>query len=154
MHLEFTVVMAIVKQKMKTIRSYSELILLPTFEERFEYLKLDGVVGRETFGSRRYVNQKFYTSPEYRKLKREVILRDNGLDLGVDDHAISGPIIIHHMNPIVLEDILEHSQFAWNPEYLISVSSLTHKAIHYSNIDLLPKPFTQRQPNDTCPWRR
>lgn len=138
----------------RNIKTYSELIALPTFEERFDYLKLDGVVGRETFGSRRYINQKYYTSIEYRKFKREIVLRDNGLDLGMEDHIICGPIILHHMNPITVEDIVNHSPYAWNPEYVISVSSLTHKALHYSNIDLLPKPPIARQPNDTCPWRR
>lgn len=139
---------------MTNIRTYSELITLPTFEERFEYLRVDGIVGEETFGSRRYINQKYYTSSEYKRLRRIILLRDNGSDLGVEDHPINGIIIMHHMNPITIEDILNHSPLAWNPEYLISVSALTHKAIHFSNIELLPKPVVERKPNDTCPWRR
>lgn len=139
---------------MTNIRTYSELITLQTFEERFEYLRVDGIVGEETFGSRRYINQKYYTSSEYKRLRRIILLRDNGLDLGVEDHPINGIIVIHHMNPITIEDILNHSPLAWNPEYLISVSALTHKAIHFSNIELLPKPVVERRPNDTCPWRR
>lgn len=139
---------------MTNIRTYSELLTLKTFEERFEYLRVDGIVGEETFGSRRYINQKYYTSSEYKRLRRIILLRDNGFDLGVEDHPINGMIIIHHMNPITIEDILNHSPLAWNPEYLISVSALTHKAIHFSDIELLPKPVIERKPNDTCPWRR
>nr|DAE23075.1 MAG TPA: HNH endonuclease bacteriophage, HNH Endonuclease, DNA.52A [Siphoviridae sp. ctuyW65] len=139
---------------MTNIRTYSELLTLKTFEERFEYLRVDGIVGEETFGSRRYINQKYYTSNEYKRLRRIILLRDNGFDLGVEDHPINGMIIIHHMNPITIEDILNHSPLAWNPEYLISVSALTHKAIHFSDIELLPKPVIERKPNDTCPWRR
>ena len=139
---------------MTNIKRYSELILLPTFEERFEYVKCLGQVGEETFGSRRYANQKFYTSPEYRRLRRDIILRDNGCDLGTPEHVIFGPIIIHHLNPITFDDIINHSEFAWDPEFLVCVSSLTHKAIHYSNIDLLPKSYTPRFKNDTCPWKR
>lgn len=139
---------------MTNIRTYSELITLPTFEERFEYLRVDGIIGEETFGSRRYINQKYYTSSEYKRLRRIILLRDNGLDLGVEDHQINGIIVIHHMNPITIEDILNHSPLAWDPEYLISVSAITHKAIHFSDIELLPKPITERKPNDTCPWRR
>ena len=127
---------------------------MKTFEERFEYLRVDGIVGDETFGSRRYINQKYYTSSEYKRLRRIILLRDNGFDLGIEDHPINGMIIIHHMNPITIEDILNHSPLAWSPDYLISVSALTHKAIHFSDIDLLPKPITERKPNDTCPWRR
>ena len=139
---------------MTNIRTYSELITLKTFEDRFEYLRVDGIVGEETFGSRRYINQKYYTSNEYKRLRRIILLRDNGFDLGIEDHPINGMIIIHHMNPITIEDILNHSPLAWNPEYLISVSALTHKAIHFSDIELLPKPVIERKPNDTCPWRR
>lgn len=139
---------------MTNIRTYSELITLKTFEERFEYLQVDGIVGEETFGSRRYINQKYYTSNEYKRLRRIILLRDNGFDLGVEDHPINGMIIIHHMNPITIEDILNHSPLAWDSEYLISVSALTHKAIHFSDIELLPKPAIERKPNDTCPWRR
>ena len=139
---------------MRNIKRYSELVMLPTFEERFNYAELDGKVGEETFGWRRYANQRFYTSPEYRRFRRDIILRDGGCDLASDDHEIGGKIIIHHLNPITFDDIIEHSELAWNPEYVICVSELTHKAIHYSNINLLPSKFVERTKNDTCPWKR
>lgn len=140
---------------MKIIRNYSELIQLKTFEERFEYLKIGGKVGEATFGYDRWINQRFYRmDEEYRKARREVILRDNGFDLGVEDHEIIGLFIIHHMNPITKEDIINRTRFALDPEFMVSTSDLTHKAIHYGNIELLPKPFIERMPNDTSPWRR
>ena len=140
---------------MKIIRNYSELIQLKTFEERFEYLKIGGKVGEATFGYDRWINQRFYRmDEEYRKARREVILRDNGFDLGVEGHEIIGLFIIHHMNPITKEDIINRTRFALDPEFMISTSDLTHKAIHYGNIELLPKPLTERMPNDTSPWRR
>lgn len=135
------------------IRRYSELIFLPSFEERFEYVKLNGQVGKDTFGFQRYVNQRFYCSSEYRRFRREIIVRDLGCDLACENHEIGGKIVIHHLNPISVDDIINHSEFAWNPEYVVCVSELTHKAIHYSDIDLLPKPFVERKPNDTCPWK-
>lgn len=141
------------------MRTYSELIRLPTFEERFEYLRLDGVVGESTFGFDRYLNQIFYHSEEWKAVRREVILRDsNGdcvLDLGCDGHEIFGRVLIHHMNPISAKDIVRRADILLNPEYLISTMKSTHDAIHYGDESLLAfdKPIV-RKPNDTCPWRR
>ena len=134
-------------------RTYQELIQLPTFKERFEYLKLDGYVGKSTFGYDRYINQKFYTSPEWRRLRREVILRDECRDLGVEGYEIQGKVLIHHINPISLEDLEERSPAAYSLDNLICVSPLTHEAMHYSNYDLLPQDPVERFPNDMCPWR-
>lgn len=137
------------------IRTYSELCKIKTFEGRFRYLKLDGLVGKETFGFDRYLNQIFYNSPEYRKIRQEVILRDNGCDLAFKNYEIAGKIFVHHMNPISKEDILERSDFALNPEYLVCVSHLTHNAIHYGDETLLPKTeLIERKPNDQAPWRK
>lgn len=137
-----------------SIKTYSELILLPTFEERFRYLKLGGRVGEETFGFDRYLNQMFYQSPEWRSVRRAVIVRDNGCDLGIWDREIQGLITVHHLNPISVDDILNRTEILLNPEYLISVSDLTHKAIHYGDERLLITAPVERRPNDTCPWRR
>lgn len=138
---------------MTSIRTYSELSKLETLEDRFEYLRLDGTVGEDTFGFDRYLNQMFYKLPEWRKTRRDVIIRDNGCDLGVEGFDIMGPIIVHHMNPITKQQILEHDPILFDPEYLISTSSLVHKAIHYSDSNLLPRDFVERRKNDTCPWR-
>lgn len=136
-----------------SIKTYSELITLPTFEERFRYLKLDGVVGEETFGFDRYLNQTFYQSPEWRSLRNYIIIRDNGCDLGITDRELNSRIIIHHMNPITKEDILAMNEFVMNPEYLICVSKTTHDAIHYGDESLLFTAPIERRKNDTCPWR-
>lgn len=138
---------------MMKIKTYSELITLPTFEERFRYLKLDGVVGKSTFGFDRYLNQRFYTSKEWKKIRNEIILRDNGLDLGIDDHVIVGKIYIHHMNPIMAKDIVDQTRYLLDPEFLICVSHITHNAIHYGDESLLPQSLIERRPNDTCPWK-
>ncbi len=138
----------------RSIRRYSELVSIPTFQERFEYLKLDGDVGKETFGYDRWLNQRFYSSPEWRKFRRDIIVRDRGCDLGVLGYDIPDKVVIHHMNPITMEDILEHSERAWNPEYVISCSHETHEAIHYNGSILFTKTFAERRPNDTCPWKR
>ena len=135
------------------IRTYNELMLLPTFEERFEYLKLSGRVGEETFGFDRWLNQKFYRSVEWRHLRDQVIIRDNGCDLGVEGREIYGKILIHHMNPISKKDILERTDLLLNPMYLISVTKQTHDAIHYSDDSILMKDPIVRSRNDTCPWR-
>ena len=137
-----------------SIRTYSELITLPTFEERFKYLQLGGKVGEDTFGHDRYLNQMFYTSDEWRRIRRDVIVRDNGCDLGIQDREIHGLIIIHHMNPITIEDIINRSEFLLNPEYLISTVKNTHDAIHFSNERILITDPIERRPNDTCPWKR
>lgn len=135
------------------IKTYSELITLPTFEERFRYLQLEGVVGKSTFGFDRYLNQRFYTSKEWKKIRNEIILRDNGLDLGVEDHEIVGKIYIHHMNPIMAKDIVDQTRYLLDPEFLICVAHSTHNAIHYGDESLLPQPLVERRPNDTCPWK-
>ena len=137
-----------------SIRTYSELITLPTFEERFRYLQLGGKVGEDTFGHDRYLNQMFYTSDEWRQIRRDVIVRDNGCDLGIQDREIHGLIIIHHMNPITIEDIINRSEFLLNPEYLISTVKNTHDAIHFSDERILITDPIERRPNDTCPWKR
>ena len=137
-----------------SIRTYSQLILLPTFEDRFEYLKLKGSVGKDTFGHDRYLNQTFYSSIEWRRLRDEIIIRDNGCDLGIEGRQIGGKVYIHHLNPLGTNDILTHSEYLVNPEYLICVSFETHNAIHYGDINLLPRDPIERKRNDTCPWRR
>ena len=135
------------------IRTYSELIQLPTFEERFDYLRLDGVVGKDTFGFDRYLNQQFYRSSEWKRIRNRVIVRDNGCDLGIDEYEIHGRILIHHMNPISIEDLQHMSDFLMNPEYLICVSHRTHNAIHYGDESLIVSAPIERSQNDTCPWR-
>lgn len=135
------------------IRTYSELITLPTFEERYEYLRLGGKVGEETFGFDRYLNQIFYKTKEWLEVRDYVIIRDNACDLGIPGREISGRILVHHMNPISQEDILRRSEYLLNPEYLISTIKLTHDAIHYGDDSLLLKGPVERSKNDTCPWR-
>ena len=135
-------------------RRYSELKALKTFEERFEYLKLEGHVGIDTFGFDRYLNQVFYTSKEWRSLREQIIIRDNGCDLGVEDYDIFGRIIIHHMNPIIQDDILNRSEEIMNPEFLICVSHQTHNALHYGTEPLQRPIFVERSKNDTSPWKR
>ena len=137
-----------------SIRTYSELITLLTFEERFRYLQLGGKVGEDTFGHDRYLNQMFYTSDEWRRIRRDVIVRDNGCDLGIQDREIHGLIIIHHMNPITIKDIINRSEFLLNPEYLISTVKNTHDAIHFSDERILITDPIERRPNDTCTWKR
>ena len=137
-----------------TIKTYSELMQFETFEERFDYLCMHGKVGEDTFGYDRYLNQIFYTSPEWRSLRNDIITRDLGCDLGVKGFdIIDQKIIIHHMNPITKEDILNHSKFLLDPEYLITTVDCTHKAIHYGNRDLLYQVPITRTKYDTCPWR-
>lgn len=137
----------------KMSRSYAELITIPSFEERYQYLKLDGSVGDATFGSDRYLNQIFYKSDEWKKVRRNVIIRDNGCDLAYDEFEIHGIIIIHHINPITKEDILNRSPKLFDMNNLVVTSINTHKAIHYGTEELLPKQLIERKPNDTCPWR-
>ena len=138
----------------KIIRTYAELKELKTFEERFKYLKLGGVVGVETFGFDRYFNQKFYTTTEWKQLRNHIIVRDLGCDLGCEDHEIFGQrIIIHHMNPIDLEDIEKKSDFLLNPEFLITTIHSTHNAIHYGDESLIITAPIERRRNDTCPWK-
>lgn len=138
---------------MTSIKTYSELITIPTFKERYEYLRLKGLVGEETFGYDRYLNQSFYKSREWMDIRDYVIIRDNGCDLGMPGHEIHGRILIHHMNPITKEDILRRSKFLLDPEYLISTIKTTHDAIHYGDENLLMDEPIVRTKNDTCPWR-
>ena len=135
-------------------KRYSELILLPTFIERYRYLKLGGSVGIETFGFDRYLNQVFYKSNEWKIARREVILRDNSCDLGDPERPIFGSVIIHHLNPITEEDILKRRDWIYDPEFLVCCADKTHKAIHYGDESLLFLGIVERQPNDTSPWLR
>lgn len=137
-----------------TIKCYSELIELPSFEERYRYLRLSAKVGKDTFGFDRYLNQKFYRSAEWKRIRDMVIIRDNGCDLGIEDRVIHGKILIHHMNPISEKDIQYATDLLLNPEYLICVTHNTHNAIHYGDEDLLVKAPIIRTPYDTCPWKR
>ena len=137
-----------------SIRTYSELITIPTFEERYQYLRLNGRVGEETFGFDRWLNQRFYKDPEWLKIRDEVIIRDNGCDLAIPGREIYSRILIHHMNPITKDDILQRSKYLLDPEYLICTIKNTHDAIHYGDENLLVKGPVERKPNDTCPWRR
>jgi hypothetical protein len=136
------------------MRSYSELVKLPTFEERFEYLRLDGEVGEETFGFDRYINQSFYRCGEWKRVRDQVIVRDNGCDLGISDRQLYDHIVIHHMNPVTREDLINKKDTLMDPEYLICVSIPTHNAIHYGDENqLVPSSLIERKPNDTCPWK-
>lgn len=136
-----------------SIRTYSELIKIPTFKDRFEYLQLDGKVGEETFGFDRYLNQIFYKSPEWKAVRDFVIIRDQGCDLAMEGHEIFGRILVHHMNPIRIEDIVNRSKYLLDPEYLICTIKNTHDAIHYGDGSLLITGPIERTKNDTCPWR-
>lgn len=136
------------------IRTYSELIQIPSFEERFRYLQLNGIIGEETFGFERVLNQSFYRSQKWKSIRDYVIVRDNGCDLAMDGHEIRSKILIHHMNPLRKEDILGESDYLTNPEYLICTLLSTHNAIHYGDeSQLINKPI-ERTKYDTCPWRK
>ena len=137
-----------------TRKCYTELSKLTTFNERFNYLKLDGIVGEETFGYDRILNQLLYKSKKWRKVRDEVLIRDNGGDLGLEDYPINGRAISHHMNPITVEDVLNDKPEIFDPEYLITVSNSTHNAIHFSNENNLQKDPIERTQNDTCLWRK
>ena len=136
-----------------SIRTYSELILLPTFEERFRYLQLNGRVGDDTFGFDRYINQKFYRSAEWKRIRDYIIIRDNGCDLAVDGYEIHGRILIHHINPITISDIKFSTEYLMNPDYLICVTHNTHNAIHYGDEKQIITGPIVRTKNDTCPWK-
>lgn len=131
---------------------YSDLVRLDNFRDRYEYLRIGGTVGADTFGFDRYLNQIFYHSKEWRSVRDRIIVRDNGLDLGVDGYDILGGIIVHHMNPITVEQVENRDPVIFDPEFLICCSDLTHKAIHYGDFDLIPKPPTVRYLNDTKLW--
>lgn len=136
-----------------SIRTYSELITIPTFEERFEYLRLKGSVGKDTFGYDRYLNQVLYRSPEWKRLRNQIIIRDDGCDLACDGYDVYGKVLIHHLNPITVEDVLARSRKVFDPDNLVCVSHNTHNAIHYGDVDLLVTGPIIRTKNDTCPWR-
>lgn len=136
------------------IRTYSELIKIPTFLDRFRYLQLGGQVGVETFGYDRYLNQMLYRTTEWKRFRREVIIRDNGCDLACEGYEIVSKILIHHINPISVEDVLRRDQKVFDPENVISTTLNTHNAIHYGDKSLLITEPIERKPNDTCPWRR
>lgn len=135
------------------MRTYSELILLPTFEERYEYLRTGSLVGDITFGGGRWLNQALYMSPEWKQFRNEIILRDQACDLAMPDYEIHGRIIVHHLNPITKEDIINRNYCVFDPENVVCVSHSTHNAIHYGDENQLPQKPIIRRPNDTCPWR-
>lgn len=134
------------------IKTYSEAIAIPDYYERYQYLKLQGMVGEETFGSLRFLNQKLYDSEEWKKFRRKVILRDNGNDMAVDGFNIPGRAIVHHINPITAEDIINKNPKIFDLENVILVSHNTHEAIHYGNESLLPIEYKEREPGDTLLW--
>lgn len=136
------------------IKTYSELTKLHTFEERFRYLQLHGSVGIDTFGFDRIFNQMFYTSSEWKRVRDIVITRDNGCDLGIEGREIYGKVVIHHLNPISLEDIENATEYLLNPEYLITTTHNTHNAIHYGDESKLVTNPIERRRNDMCPWKR
>ena len=136
-----------------SIKTYSELITIPTFEERFEYLQLKSSVGKDTFGYNRYLNQVLYRSPEWKRLRNQIIIRDGGCDLACDGYDIYGKVLIHHLNPITVEDVLARSRKVFDPDNLVCVTHTTHNAIHYGDVDLLVTGPIIRTKNDTCPWR-
>lgn len=135
-------------------KSYSELKKLKTFEDRFNYLKLSGAVGAETFGYDRILNQTLYSSQKWKKVRDEVIIRDNGCDLGMEGRDIYSRAIVHHINPISVEDIVNRSDILFDPENLITTTHITHNAIHYSDESILMQEPIVRTPNDTCPWKK
>lgn len=136
-----------------SIKTYSELITIPTFEERFEYLQLKGSVGKDTFGYDRHLNQVLYHSSEWKRLRNQIIIRDCGCDLACDGYDVYGKVLIHHLNPITVEDVLARSRKVFDPDNLVCVSHNTHNAIHYGDVDLLVTGPIIRTKNDTCPWR-
>lgn len=136
-----------------SIKTYAELSKLTTFEERFQYLKLDGAVGEETFGFKRWLNQEFYHSDIWRRFRDSIIIRDNGCDLGIEGYDIYGSVLIHHLNPISYADILNHRTCVFDPENAICTRLRTHNAIHYGDESILMTMPLQRSRNDTCPWR-
>lgn len=144
----------VIKMSMKMIKTYSELIELQTYIERFNYLKLGGRVGIETFGYDRYLNQILYQSSEWKRFRRDIILRDNGCDLGTEGYEIYGKILVHHINPITVEDVVNRKPIIFDPENVISCSLNTHNAIHYGDEELLVTGPVTRSKNDTCPWKK
>lgn len=150
MPCEVIQVMVVLKMMTKT---YSELMTIKDFNERFEYLKLSGRVGETTFGSKRYMNQILYRTKEWLSVRDKIIIRDNGCDLGIEGREIAGRVLVHHINPISIDDILNGERKVFDPENLITISHMTHEAVHYGNSDLLMKDPIERRANDTCPWK-
>lgn len=138
----------------KIIRTYSDLVKLGTFVERYQYLKLHGVIGVDTFGFDRYLNQVLYRSKEWRDLRHRIIVRDNGCDMALEGWDICGPVTVHHMNPLTVKDVDERNPDIFDPEFLVCVSHNTHNAIHYGDESLLPKEPIERRAGDTCPWKK
>lgn len=136
------------------IRRYSELARLKTFKERYEYLRLGGLIGESTFGFERFLNQALYTSQRWKQVRNQIIVRDNGCDLGIEGRDIYDKIIIHHINPLVREQMRDPDESIFDPEFLICVSHQTHNAIHFGDENLLQKDYVPRRPNDTCPWKK
>lgn len=134
------------------IRTYSQLSRIESFEDRFEYLKLGGTVGHATFGFDRHINQAFYHSSEWKNIRRNVVLRDNGCDLGVPGYEINGALLVHHINPVGVSDLIDHDMSVLDPEYLITTTQNTHNAIHYGDRSLLTVPFVERKQGDTRLW--
>lgn len=135
-------------------RSYHELIRLPTFQERFDFLKLGGVIGKSTFGFERQLNQALYSSYEWQRFRKDVIVRDNGCDLAMEGRDILGDrIIIHHINPLTVDDLRNRSSAIFDMDNVVCTSFNTHEAIHFGDASLLPKEHQERKPNDTCPWK-
>lgn len=139
---------------MTTIKTYSELIILPTFIERFNYLKIGGQVGEQTFGYDRYLNQILYRTTEWKRFRRDIVVRDMGCDLACDDREIVGKVIVHHLNPLLIDDVVNLSPKIFDPENVVCCSLDTHNAIHYGDTSLLMKEPVMRTKNDTCPWKR
>lgn len=144
----------VIRRSMKMIRTYSELITLPTFLERFNYLRLDGCVGAETFGYDRYLNQTLYRTAEWKRFRNKIIVRDSGCDLGCDGYEMFGKILVHHINPITVDDVLNRDPKIFDPDNVISTCLNTHNAIHYGDESLLITEPIERKPNDTCLWKR
>ena len=137
---------------MSMMRTYSELIQIPTYEERFEYLQLHGEVGKDTFGFDRYLNQKFYRSTEWRQLRNSIVVRDKACDMACKDYEIYDRIVIHHLNPITVDDFINNRDSIMDPEFLVCVSPLTHKAIHFGDFELINQTYTERRRGDTTLW--
>ena len=135
------------------MRTYSDALLYPDFERRFNYLKLDSIVAHSTFGGHRYLNQALYQSDEWKRVRRQVILRDEGCDLAIPDRPIHGKILVHHINPITQDDIVNRSRIIFDPDNLITVSFETHNALHYGDYSMVDRTVVERRPNDTVPWR-
>lgn len=148
-----TMIQMSMMEKIRMIKTYSELIKIPTFEERYEYLKLNGKVSELTFGHNRYLNQDFYRSKDWQDFRRKIIIRDDGCDLAHPDHKLYCHLVIHHLNPITVEDIVNKRRCVFDPENAVCTMHKTHNAIHYGDISQINSILVERAPNDTCPWR-